>query len=379
MAKTVEPMPYSEFGETLAKGHIVKVLVLDYMTTGRLKSPGSRGKVIIVTTRVEPNLVERLSKYDVLYTRVVENTWSRDALPWVLPVMAFFGVWLFLFHRSTEKQSIGGFLNIDKSRAKVSMEKNTGMTPADVTDVGEARAELVEIVDLLKNPQEYRRLGAHTPEGVLLVGPPGTGKTLLTKAAVGEAGVPFFSISGSGFVEMFVGVGATRVRDLFEQVHGQAPAVIFIDKLDTPSRMCGIDDPTDGHDERERTPSRLLTEMNGFDSSVGLVILVATNRPEILDQVLLRTDRLDRQILVSRSDKKGRLDILKIYAKKVILVQGIDLEQVAVPTTDFSGVDFVNLVNEVVLAMTRCKAPAVKLQDFTTAIERTVVGLEKKD
>ena len=348
-AKTVEPVPYSEFEKALAEGRVAEVLVSDRTVTGRLKSPDSRGKTTIVATRVEPDLAERLSKYDVPYARVVESTWLRDVLSWILPAVAFFGVWFFLFRRFAEKQGMGGFLSIGKSRAKVFMEKNMGVTFADVAGVDEAKAELVEIVDFLKNPQEYGRLGARIPKGVLLVGPPGTGKTLLAKAVVGEAAVPFFSISGSEFVEMFVGVGAGRTRGV------------------------------GGHDESEQTLNQLLTEMDGFDSSVGLIILAATNRPEILDQALLRAGRFDRQVLVDRPDKKGRLDILKVHVKKVTLAQDIDLEQVAALTTGFSGADLANLVNEAALAATRRKASAVELQDFTAAIERIVAGLEKKN
>ncbi|HHH6870002.1 TPA: ATP-dependent metallopeptidase FtsH/Yme1/Tma family protein [Escherichia coli] len=315
-AKTVEPVPYSEFEKALAEVRVAEVLVSDRTVTGRLKSPDSRGKTTIVATRVEPDLADRLSKYDVPYARVLESTWLRDVLSWILPAVAFFGVWFFLFRRFAEKQGMGGFLNIGKSRAKVFVEKNTGVTFADVAGGDEAKAELVEIVDFLKNPQDYGRLGARIPKGVLLVGPPGTGKTLLAKAVAGEAVVPFFSISGSEFVEMFVGVGAARVRGI------------------------------GGHDEREQTLNQLLTEMDGFDSSVGLIILAATNRPEILDQALLRAGRFDRQELVDRPDKKGRLDILKVHVKKVTLAQDVDLEQVAALTTGFSGADLANLVNE---------------------------------
>lgn len=342
-AKTVEPVPYSEFEKALAE-----VLVSDRTVTGRLKSPDSRGKTTIVATRVEPDLADRLSKYDVPYARVLESTWLRDVLSWILPAVAFFGVWFFLFRRFAEKQGMGGFLNIGKSRAKVFVEKNTGVTFADVAGGDEAKAELVEIVDFLKNPQDYGRLGARIPKGVLLVGPPGTGKTLLAKAVVGEAAVPFFSISGSEFVEMFVGVGAGRTRGV------------------------------GGHDESEQTLNQLLTEMDGFDSSVGLIILAATNRPEILDQALLRAGRFDRQVLVDRPDKKGRLDILKVHVKKVTLAQDVDLEQVAALTTGFSGADLANRVNEAALAARRRRASAVELQDFTATIERIVAGLEKK-
>ena len=347
-AKTVEPVPYSEFEKALAEGRVAEVLVSDRTVTGRLKSPDSRGKTTIVATRVEPDLADRLSKYDVPYARVLESTWLRDVLSWILPAVAFFGVWFFLFRRFAEKQGMGGFLNIGKSRAKVFVEKNTSVTFADVAGGDEAKAELVEIVDFLKNPQDYGRLGARIPKGVLLVGPPGTGKTLLAKAVVGEAAVPFFSISGSEFVEMFVGVGAGRTRGV------------------------------GGHDESEQTLNQLLTEMDGFDSSVGLIILAATNRPEILDQALLRAGRFDRQVLVDRPDKKGRLDILKVHVKKVTLAQDVDLEQVAALTTGFSGADLANRVNEAALAARRRRASAVELQDFTATIERIVAGLEKK-
>lgn len=347
-AKTVEPVPYSEFEKALAEGRVAEVLVSDRTVTGRLKSPDSRGKTTIVATRVEPDLADRLSKYDVPYARVLESTWLRDVLSWILPAVAFFGVWFFLFRRFAEKQGMGGFLNIGKSRAKVFVEKNTGVTFADVAGGDEAKAELVEIVDFLKNPQDYGRLGARIPKGVLLVGPPGTGKTLLAKAVVGEAAVPFFSISGSEFVEMFVGVGAGRTRGV------------------------------GGHDESEQTLNQLLTEMDGFDSSVGLIILTATNRPEILDQALLRAGRFDRQVLVDRPDKKGRLDILKVHVKKVTLAQDVGLEQVAALTTGFSGADLANRVNEAALAARRRRASAVELQDFTATIERIVAGLEKK-
>ncbi len=378
VAKTVESVPYSEFEKALDEGRIAEVLVSDRTVTGRLKSPDSGGKTTIVATRVEPDLADRLSRYDVRYARVVENTWLRDILSWILPAVAFFGVWFFLFRRFADKQGMGGFLSIGKSRAKVFVEKNTGVTFADVAGVDEAKAELVEIVDFLKHPQDYGRLGARIPKGVLLVGPPGTGKTLLAKAVAGEAGVPFFSISGSEFIEMFVGVGAARVRDLFEQARGQAPAIIFIDELDALGRARGAGGPMGGHDEREQTLNQLLTEMDGFDGSVGVIILAATNRPEILDQALLRAGRFDRQVLVDRPDKKGRRDILKVHVKKITLASEVDLEQVAALTTGFSGADLANLVNEAALAATRRKAQAVELQDFTTAIERIVAGLEKK-
>ncbi len=235
-ASTVQPVPYSEFEQALQEGRVAEVLVGDKVLTGKLRSPDAKGKTVIVANRVEPDLAARLNQYGVPYTRVVESTFLRDVLSWILPAVAFFAVWFFLFRKFAEKQGMGGFMSIGKSRAKVYVESNTGVTFADVAGVDEAKAELAEVVDFLKHPQEYSRLGARIPKGVLLVGPPGTGKTLLAKAVAGEAGVPFFSISGSEFVEMFVGVGAARVRDLFEQARGRAPAIIFVDELDALGR-----------------------------------------------------------------------------------------------------------------------------------------------
>ncbi len=378
-ARTVEPVPYSEFEQALKDGRVAEVLVSDKTVTGKLKSPDAKGKTVIVATRVEPDLAARLSQYDVPYARVIESTFLRDLLSWILPAVAFFAVWFFLFRRFADKQGMGGFMTIGKSRAKVYVEKDTGVTFADVAGVDEAKAELAEVVDFLKNPQEYGRLGARIPKGVLLVGPPGTGKTLLAKAVAGEAAVPFFSNSGSEFVEMFVGVGAARVRDLFEQAREKAPAIIFIDELDALGRARGAAGPISGHDEREQTLNQLLTEMDGFDTSVGLIILAATNRPEILDPALLRAGRFDRQVLVDRPDKKGRLDILRVHVKKIKLAPEVDLEQVAALTTGFSGADLANLANEAALMATRRKAEAVTLADFTAAVERIVAGLEKKN
>jgi len=376
--RTVEPVPYSEFEKALAEGRVAEVVVGETTITGKLKSPDG-GKTSIVATRVEPDLAERLSKYDVPYTRVVESTFLRDLLSWVLPALVFFGLWFFLVRRMAEKQGLGGFMSIGKSRAKVYVEKDTGVTFADVAGVDEAKAELQEVVEFLKNPKDYGRLGAHMPKGVLLVGPPGTGKTLLAKAVAGEAGVPFFSISGSEFVEMFVGVGAARVRDLFEQARQKAPAIIFIDELDALGRARGAAGPIGGHDEREQTLQQLLVELDGFDSSSGLVLLSATNRPEILDPALLRAGRFDRQVLVDRPDKIGRVQILQVHIRKVKLAPNVDLEQVAALTTGFSGADLANLVNEAALAATRRKAEEITLEDFTVAIERIIAGLEKKN
>ena len=376
-ASQVEPVPYSEFERALAEGRVAEVVIGERTVTGILKQPEGN-KRALVATLVEPQLAERLEKYGVTYTRRLENTFFRDLLSWVVPVLVFFAVWYFLFRRFLDRQGMGGFMTIGKSRAKVYVEKATGVTFDDVAGVDEAKAELQEVVEFLKNPQEYTRLGARMPKGVLLVGPPGTGKTLLAKAVAGEAGVPFFSISGSEFVEMFVGVGAARVRDLFEQARQHAPCIIFIDELDALGRARGAFPGMGGHDEKEQTLNQLLVEMDGFDTSAGIVVLAATNRPEILDPALLRAGRFDRQVVVDRPDKAGRLAILKVHAKKIRLAPDVDLEKVAAMTTGFAGADLANLVNEAAIQATRRKADAVTMSDFTAAFERLVAGAERK-
>jgi cell division protease FtsH len=334
--RTVEAVPYSQFEKAMADGKLAEVVISDTTVTGKLKVPEANGKSLIVATRVEPALAERLAKYDVPYTRVVESTLLKDVASWVVPTLLFFGLWYFVIRRIADKQGgLGGFMSIGKSHAKVYVENDTGVSFADVAGVDEAKAELQEIVAFLKDPKGYGRLGARMPKGVLLVGPPGTGKTLLAKAVAGEAGVPFFSISGSEFVEMFVGVGAARVRDLFEQARAKAPAIIFIDELDALGRARGIASPIGAHDELEQTLQQLLVELDGFDSSSGLVLLSATNRPEILDPALLRAGRFDRQVLVDRPDKIGRIQILRVHVKKIRLAADADLERVAGLTTGF--------------------------------------------
>jgi cell division protease FtsH len=353
--------------------------VSDQRITGKLKSP-ENGKTLAVANLVQPDLAERLSQYDVKFTRVYESTFLRDMLSWVVPALVFFGVWYLLVRRMANQAGggLGGFMSIGKSRAKIYVEKKTGVTFADVAGVDEAKAELQEVVEFLKDPARYGRLGARIPKGVLLVGPPGTGKTMLARAVAGEAGVSFFSISGSEFVEMFVGVGAARVRDLFEQARQKAPAIIFIDELDALGRARGAGG-IGGHDEKEQTLNQLLVELDGFDPSTGLVLLAATNRPEILDPALLRAGRFDRQVLVDRPDKPGRVQILKVHAKKIQLALDVDLEQVAALTPGFTGADLANLVNEAALLATRRGAEGVTLEDFNQAIERLIAGLEKKN
>ena len=270
-------------------------------------------------------------------------------------------------------------MNIGKSKAKVLVEKDTGVTFDDVAGVDEAKEELVEVVQFLKEPGRYSRLGAHIPKGVLLVGPPGTGKTLIARAVAGEAGVAFFSISGSEFIEMFVGVGAARVRDLFEQAKQHAPAIIFIDELDALGRVRGVGPMSGGHDEREQTLNQLLSELDGFNPSEGVIILAATNRPEILDPALLRAGRFDRQVLVDRPDKVGREQILRVHMVKIQTDEAVSIEAVASLTTGFSGADLANLVNESALLATRRGADSVSMEDFVNAIERIIAGLEKKN
>jgi cell division protease FtsH len=378
-AQTIEVVPYSEFEQLLAQGKIAEVTVSDQRITGKLKTP-ENGKSIAVANLVPPEIAERLDKYKVKYTRVQENTFLRDLASWVVPALVFFGIWFLLVRRMSNQAGggLGGFMAIGKSRAKIYVENKTGVTFQDVAGVEEAKSELQEVVEFLKDPKKYGRLGARVPKGVLLVGPPGTGKTLLARAVAGEAGVAFFSISGAEFVEMFVGVGAARVRDLFEQARQKAPAIIFIDELDALGRARGAGG-IGGHDEREQTLNQLLVELDGFDPSTGLVLLAATNRPEILDPALLRAGRFDRVVLVDRPDKKGRLQILEVHARKVKLAPDAGLEKIAAMTPGFSGADLANLVNEAALLATRRGADAVSAADFSEAIERMIAGLEKRN
>ena len=338
--QTVEPVPYSELEQLLQQGKVAELTIREHFISGELKQPDANGKTIVVANRVDPKLAEQLTQYNVPFTQVYESKFFSTLLSWILPALVFVGIWFFLMKKITEKQGMGGgFMNIGKSKAKVYVERQTGVTFEDVAGVDESKAELQEIVDFLKAPNEYGKLGARMPKGILLVGPPGTGKTLLARAVAGEAGVPFFSISGSEFVEMFVGVGAARVRDLFEQARKSAPAIIFIDELDALGRARAATG-MGGNDEREQTLNQLLVELDGFDPSSGLVLLAATNRPEILDPALLRAGRFDRQVLVDRPDKIGRIAILKVHMKKVELGSDVDPSQVADLTTGFSGADF---------------------------------------
>jgi cell division protease FtsH len=374
----VEPIPYSRFQHLLEQGSVAEIAITEHQIFGTLKEKNVDGFKDFVTTRVEPDLAEVLDKHNVVYTGVVQSTWVRDLLSWIVPTAIFVGIWLFVIRRMGSSMG-SGLMSIGKSHAKVFVEKETKVTFDDVAGVDEAKEELVEIINFLKNPGDYGRLGGRAPKGILLVGPPGTGKTLLARAVAGEAGVPFFSISGSEFVEMFVGVGAARVRDLFEQARQMAPAIIFIDELDALGRARGAYGLGGGHDEKEQTLNQLLAELDGFDSSSGIVLLAATNRPEILDPALLRAGRFDRQVLVDRPDKIGREQILTVHAKKVKLNMDVKIEQIAALTPGFTGADLANLINEATLLATRRAATSVTMDDFNNAIERIVAGLEKRN
>ncbi|MGZ5186934.1 MAG: ATP-dependent zinc metalloprotease FtsH [Caldimonas sp.] len=373
----VQPIPYSEFVQHLKAGRLESIAIGSQFIEGKLKTPTADGRTRIVTTRVAPDLARELAQYDVRFEGVVENTLLRDLLSWVVPALLLLAVWNFMGKRMAAQGGLGGLLSVGKSRAKLHSETDVKVSFDDVAGVDEAKDELRESVDFLKDPKAYGRLGAHMPKGILLVGPPGTGKTLLARAMAGEAGVPFFSITGSEFVEMFVGVGAARVRDLFEQARASAPCIIFIDELDALGRARGVGPLSGGHDEKEQTLNQLLAEMDGFDASAGVVILAATNRPEILDPALLRAGRFDRQVLVDRPDRKGRADVLRVHLKKVKLAVGIDPDAVAALTPGFAGADLANLVNEAALLATRRGADAVAMSDFTAAVERIVAGLER--
>jgi cell division protease FtsH len=377
----IEVIPYSDFTSYLKDGKISEILVTERHIKGVLKEPMPDGRKFFYTTRVETDLAKELSQYDVKIVGGTEESFLKNLLSWILPMVLFFGIWMFVIRRIAEKQGFGGgLMTVGKSKAKVYVESDTKVGFDDVAGVDEAKAELQEVVAFLKDPGNYGRLGAHIPKGVLLVGPPGTGKTLLARAVAGEAGVPFFSISGSEFVEMFVGVGAARVRDLFDQARKKAPCIIFIDELDALGRARGAFPGIGGHDEKEQTLNQLLVELDGFDpAKEGMVLLAATNRPEILDPALLRAGRFDRQILVDRPDKTGRVQILNVHLKKIQLAGDVDPETLAALTPGFTGADLANLVNEAALLATRRRGQSVEMRDFTEAVERIVAGLEKKN
>ncbi|MGE4538589.1 MAG: ATP-dependent zinc metalloprotease FtsH [Desulfovibrio sp.] len=372
-------LPYSEFLKKLQAGDITEVSITGDVIEGTMKVPDAQTKEPkdeeFVTRRVAQDLSNELAKYNVHFRAQPESTFLRDILSWIIPIMIFFGIWYFLMQRMNPGAGVMAF---GKNKARVYAEKDLSTRFADVAGCDEAKAELVEIVDYLKTPDRFRRLGGEMPKGVLLIGPPGTGKTLLARAVAGEAGVPFFSISGSEFVEMFVGVGAARVRELFTQAKEKAPCIIFIDELDAigKSRAGAI---VGGHDEREQTLNQLLVEMDGFDPRVGVIIMAATNRPETLDPALLRAGRFDRQVLVDKPDVAGREAILRVHAAKVILAPEVDLSVIARKTPGFSGADLANAINEAALLAARKDKDAVGMADLEEAVDRIMGGLEKKN
>jgi len=377
-SRMIVQIPYSEFKKRLEQGEVGNLLITSRHITGELKGDPSHSKFI--TVRVDEKLAGKLDKYGVTYSESIETNFLQQVVSWVFPVIFFLVIWTFFMKRLQSKGGFGGgFMSIGKNKAKIYMESNTKINFDDVAGVDEAKEELKEIVDFLKDTKKYGYLGARMPKGVLLIGPPGTGKTLLAKAIAGEASVPFFSISGSEFVEMFVGVGAARVRDLFEQARKKSPCIIFIDELDALGRARSTSPLGGGHDEKEQTLNQLLVEMDGFDTSSGFILLAATNRPEILDPALLRAGRFDRQVLVDRPDRLGRAAILKVHMKNVKISEQIFPKDIAGISPGFTGADLANLVNEAALIATRRHAKNVSMHDFTNAVERIVAGLEKKN
>lgn len=386
-------LTYRDFKTLLKAGKVGELLVGEQTITGRLTTEGletllpqeqvaalrqgGQDTLPFTTVRLDdPTLIPELQATGVQFQGQIESHWLGTLLSWILPALVFVAIWSVVMRRMGGAS--GGLMSIGKSKAKVYAEQVTGITFDDIAGIDEARAELMEIVDFLKRPEFYRRLGGKIPKGVLLVGAPGTGKTLLAKAVAGEARVPFFSLSGSDFVEMFVGVGAARVRDLFAQAQAKAPSIIFIDELDALGKARGISPMTGGHDEREQTLNQLLAEMDGFDTQKGVILLAATNRPEILDPALLRPGRFDRQVVIDRPDLKGRTKILQVHTRQVTLAADVTLEEIAARTPGFVGADLANLINEAALHAAREGKDAVAMDDFEEALDRLVAGLERK-
>jgi cell division protease FtsH len=372
----VETIPYSQFKQYVAEGTLSKVTIGPENITGTLTAKDNKPAQEFTTIRVnDPGLVKDLDEHKVDYSGHYESKFLSSVLSWVIPIAIFFLIWRY----AMKKMGPGmGVMSFAKSKAKIFAESETKVTFADVAGIDEAKEELQEVVEFLSNPGKFQKLGGRIPKGVLLVGPPGTGKTLLARAVAGEAKVPFFSISGSEFVEMFVGVGAARVRDLFAQAASQAPCIIFIDELDALGKARGMN-VMGGHDEREQTLNQLLVEMDGFETNKGVIIMAATNRPEILDPALLRPGRFDRQVLVDRPDINGREAILKIHSKNVLLAPNVDLRKLAGRTPGFVGADLANLINEAALLAARKDKETVESADFDEAIDRVVAGLQKKN
>jgi cell division protease FtsH len=374
----IEQIPYSEFITALQEGKVIEVAITENRIEGKMKTTekGQKVEKPFRTVRVDKDLSELLEKYNVTFKGVIESNFLKNLFSWIFPILLFVGVWYFMMRRFLAQQR--GFMTLGKNKSKVYVEDEVGVTFDDAAGVDEAKEELVEVIEFLKAPEKFTKLGGKLPKGVLLLGPPGCGKTLLARAVAGESKVPFFSMSGSEFVELFVGMGAARVRDLFLQAKGKAPCIIFIDELDALGKARGIG-LTGGHDEREQTLNQLLVEMDGFDPTIGVILMAATNRPEILDPALLRPGRFDRHILVDRPDKKGRMDILRVHLKDIKVDSDVDLDAIAGMTPGFVGADLANLVNEAALLAVRHKKETVEMAEFQEAVERIVAGLEKKN
>ena len=366
---------YSEFIDAVEKDKVIEIAVGQDRISGKMRGEND-DEVIFTTVRVDNDLSQKLAEHNVKFSGRVENTFFRTILSWVIPIAIFFGVWYLLMRRMQAGQA--GIMSFGKNKAKVIGEQDIDTRFGDVAGADEAKEELQEIVDYLAKPEIYLEVGGQMPKGVLLVGPPGTGKTLIARAVAGEAGVPFFSISGSDFVEMFVGMGAARVRDLFDQARDKAPCIIFIDELDALGKARGAGGIS-GHDEREQTLNQLLVEMDGFDTQKGIVIMAATNRPEVLDPALLRSGRFDRQVLIDKPDVNGREAILQIHAKKITLEPSVDLRVIAQKTAGFSGADLANAINEAALLAVRKGNKKVSMLDLDEAVDRIIGGLEKKN
>lgn len=373
-AKQVDNVPYSQFRHWVKNGEVINCTFSGEFIHGKVQIGGDQHSFRTAAID-DPDLLNLLEEHQVNYDRQPDNNWFTQLLSWILPALIFVGIWMFMARRMGGGS--GGLMSIGKSKAKVYMEKGTGISFDDVAGIDEAKEELLEIVEFLRTPERFQALGGRIPRGVLLVGSPGTGKTLLAKAVAGEASVPFFSISGSDFVEMFVGVGAARVRDLFDQAKKHAPAIIFIDELDALGKARGAGS-FGGHDEREQTLNQLLSELDGFDTNAGVILMGATNRPEILDPALLRPGRFDRTVTVDRPDVKGREAILHIHAKEVKLAREVNLHKLAVRTPGFAGADLANVVNEAALLAARRDKTAITMSELEEAIERSVAGLERK-
>jgi len=377
-AMSIRTIPYSEFLKLIKEGKISEVAITQNQIQGRLTDSGSgsgRGE-LFRTVRVDSDISQLLEESNIKFKGEIESTFFRDLFSWIVPIFIFVGIWYFMMRRMAGKQP--GFMSLGKNKAKIYMQEDLDVTFDDVAGVDESKQELVEVIDFLKEPQKFTRVGGKIPRGILLVGPPGTGKTMLAKAVAGESGVPFFSLSGSEFVEMFVGLGAARVRDLFDQAKQKAPCIIFIDELDALGKARGFG-AMGGHDEREQTLNQLLVEMDGFDPQIGVILMAATNRPEILDPALLRPGRFDRQILVDRPDKNGREAILNVHLKNIHYEDKLDVKKIAAMTPGMVGADLANLVNEAALLAVRRNKDIVTMSEFEEAIERVVAGLEKKN